>query len=207
MLKQGGSLSPKDAEKLEEQLKKKPKDEEAPIQLLSYYATPPAGADLAIVKTARAKHISWVIENDPKTGLGLFAIATGVYRLHCQGDELADPEAFRRAEEMWLERVKRNSGDSGIRASAIDAIQFCAPESAEPLLTEAKDSAAFRALVRLCRSGHNWKVVSEWRSAGSDPAFRERPFAQKALRVLEAATDKDELVAAAITLLRDGAIP
>jgi hypothetical protein len=37
LLKRGLALSAKDSEKLEERLKKKPKDEEARIQLLSYY--------------------------------------------------------------------------------------------------------------------------------------------------------------------------
>jgi hypothetical protein len=107
LLKKGRNLSVKDAEKLEERVKKKPDDEEDRIQLLSYYAAPSKDADLATVITARARHILWIIENDPKDGLGLFQVVTGVYRLHCQGDDLADPDAFKHASAMWLEQIKK----------------------------------------------------------------------------------------------------
>jgi len=58
LLKKGSNLSAKDAEKLEERVKRKPDDEETRIQLLSYYVTPPTPADLSITKAARSKHIS-----------------------------------------------------------------------------------------------------------------------------------------------------
>lgn len=205
LLKKGSALVRKDAEKLEERVKKKPDDEEARIQLLSYYATPPAGADLSAVKAARSSHILWLINNDPKDGLGLFQIATGVYRLHCQGDDLADPEAFSRASELWLEQVKRNPGNVEIRRSAVDAIQFCSPEQAEPILIEGKDGAGLGRLYATAALGVTGRSYLNGDPAGSAPAFRERPFAQRARRLLEEATDRDLLVAAAITLLRDGA--
>jgi len=43
LLKKGASLSIDDAEKLEEQVAKNPHDDEARIQLLSFYAGRPAG--------------------------------------------------------------------------------------------------------------------------------------------------------------------
>ncbi len=140
LLKKGRNLSAKDAEKLEERVKKRPDDEEDRIQLLSYYAGPPKDADLSTVKAARARHIFWIIENDPKDGLGLFQVATGVYRLHCQGDDLADPDAFKQAGAMWLEQLRKNPGNDEIRREAVRAIQFCSPEPAEPILIEAKYS-------------------------------------------------------------------
>jgi len=100
LIKRGTTLSATDATKLEEQLKANPGDEDARIQLLYYYAGPPADTGLSSVKAARATHILWLIENDPKEGLALFQISTGVYRLHCQGDELADSEAFGRASQV-----------------------------------------------------------------------------------------------------------
>jgi len=205
LIKKGSALSTSDAKKLEDRLLEKPGDEEARIQLLSYYAGPPVGADLSAVKAARARHILWLIENDPKDGLGLFQIATGVYRLHCQGDDLADPDAFRLASQMWLEQVQRNPGNSAIRHAAVEAIRFCSPEQAEQLLTEGNDASGLGRLYASAILGTTGESYRNSDPAGSDPAFRARPFAEKARQLLEAATTKDLVVAASRTLLREAA--
>jgi hypothetical protein len=206
LLKKGNDLSAKEAEKLEERAKKNPNDEEARVQLLSYYAAVPMGTDLSIVKAAREKHILWLIENDPKEGLGLFQVATGVYRVHCEGDDLADPNAFKRIAEMWLEQLKKNPENAQIRSRAVDAIQFCSPEQAEQILTEAKDGSGLGRLYASAILGTTGESYRNNDPTGSNLMLRERPFARKARQVLEVATDKDLLVAAAGTLLRDGAI-
>ncbi len=205
LLKKGNSLSASDAEKLEKQLKKNPDDEEARIVLLSYYSGPPAGLDISAVKAARARHILWLIESDPKDGLGLFKVATGVYRLHCMGDNLADPEAVGRASEMWLQMMKKNPGDANVRNGAVAMIEYCSPEQAEQILTEANDKSGLGGLYAAAVLGITGKSYVNNDPAGSDPALRESPFAQKARRILEEAKEKDVLVTAASTLLRDGA--
>ncbi len=205
LLKKGSSLSAEDAARLEASVTREPDDEETRIQLLSYYAAPHSGAGLSLAKAARAKHILWLIENDPKDGLGLFQVATGVYRLNCQGDDLADPDAFKRAGEAWLEQIKVNPGDAEIRRSAVNAIQYCAPEQAEQMLIEGKDESGLGRLYAAAVLGITGESYLNNDPAGSDAAFRARPFAVKARRVLEEATEKDLLVAAAVRLLRDGA--
>jgi hypothetical protein len=157
------------------------------------------------VKSARARHILWLLEHDPREGLGLFQVGTGVYRLHCQGDDLADPDAAKRAGEMWLEQIKKNPGKGEILRAAVDAIQFCSPEQAEELLIDSKDQAGLGRLYAgavLGMTGESYRRDP----AGSDAALRERPFANKARQLLEDATDKDLTVAATMTLLRQGAI-
>ena len=206
LLNKGLALSAKDSEKLEERLKKKPNDEEARIQLLSYYTSLPAGADLSTVKAARSAHIYWLIANDPKDGLGLFQVLTGVYKLHCVGDELADPAAAQRATELWVEQVRKNPGNAAIRLKAVQVIQYCSPEQAELLLTEANDRAGLGQLYALAFLGITGESYLNNELTGSDAAFRERPFARKARLELEQAIDKDLLPAAATTLLRQGAI-
>ena len=205
-LKKGRDLSPKDAEKLEESVKKNPDNEEARIQLLSYYAAPKAGADLSAVKAARASHILWLIENDPKDGLGLFQVITGVYRVHCDGDELADPETFKRASEIWLSQIKKNPKDAEIRRRAVDAIKFCSPEQAEQILTEGKDRSGLGTLYATAALGITGQSYLNSDPAGSDPKLRERAFAVQAREILQEAKDKDLVVAAAGTMLREGAI-
>ena len=146
LLNKGKALSAKDAAKLEDRLKKKPDDQESRIQLLSYWAGRPNDADVQTVKESRLRHILWLIQNDPKDGLGLFQVVTGVYRLHCQDDDLADPGGFRAVSEAWMEQVKNHPGDAGIRRSAVDAMQFCSPEQAEQILNEGKDTSGLGRL-------------------------------------------------------------
>jgi hypothetical protein len=204
LLKKGRSLSAQQAEQLEKRLVKKPGEVEDRIQLLSYYAAPPNGADLSAVKAARALHILWLIEHDPKDGL--FQVSTGVHRLHCAGDDLADPDAFQRASELWLQQMHKNPGNTEIRREAVDAIQFCTPEKAESILIEAKDDAGLGRLYAAAVLGITGQSYLNGGPAGSDRSLREGQFAAQARRALEEAANPDLLVAGAIGLLRDGAI-
>ena len=133
-LKKGAALTADQARELEQRLVTAPADEESRIELLSYYGTRDPATDLAAVKRARAAHIFWLIEHDPKTGLGLFQVGTGVFRLHCTGDKLADWDAFRHATDLWIAQVRQQPRDTDIRRAAAEAIQYCSPEQAETLL-------------------------------------------------------------------------
>jgi hypothetical protein len=206
LMKKGRALTAREAADLEKLLDKKPNDQETRIQLLEYYAGRQTESDTGPVKEARARHILWLIKNHPKGGLGLFQIATGSYRLHCQGDSLADPGAFRSAASLWLEQVKTHPGDGDIRSEAVDAVQFCDPESAERMLLDANDQAGLGRLYAGAVLGMTGLSYANNDPAGSDAAFRARPFAAKARRALEEATDNDLIIAAAKTLLRDGGI-
>jgi Gram-negative bacterial TonB protein C-terminal len=206
LLKKGHELSPSEAASLEAQVSAKPKEEEARIQLLAYYAAPPAGADLAAAKAARAAHILWLIEHDPKDGLGLFQVATGVYRLHCQGDDLADLDAFRAAADLWLKEMEKKPKDATLRRNAVDFIQYCAPEKAEQILSVAKDDAGLGRLYAYAVLGVTGQTYTGNDPAGTNPTLRQSPFAEKARRALDETTDKDFVVAAAIAILRDGGI-
>jgi hypothetical protein len=177
LLKKGSALSAQDDEKLEQRLKRKPDDEEGRIELLSYYSGPPASVDLSKVKDARSRHILWLIANDPKDGLGPFQVATGVYRLHCQGDDLADPDAIKRASAMWVEQLNKNPRDGGIRRQAVDFIQFCSPDEAERILIDANDEAGLGRLYASAVLGISGRSYQNSEPAGSDPTLRHRPFA------------------------------
>jgi TonB family protein len=205
LLKKGAGLSAEEAERIEKRVTKKPDDAEARIQLLSYYASPRPGADLALVKAARARHILWLIGHDPKNGLGLFKVSTGVYRLHCQGDDLAEPETFKLAEQAWLEQLRANPESAEIRQAAVDSIQYCSPEQAERILIEGKDERGLGHLYAAAVLGITGQSYLNNDLAGSDAAFRARPFAVKARRILEETTGKDLVFASAVGLLWDGA--
>jgi hypothetical protein len=110
------------------------------------------------------------------------------------------------ASELWLQQVKTHPRSADLRRWAASAIQYCAPEQAEAMLIEAQDEADLGRLYAAAALGITG--LSYWNNdpARSDATFRERAFAQKARGVLEVATDKNLLVAAATGLLRDGAI-
>src|SRR5438270_10394218 len=122
----GAKLSPAEAEKLEAKLERKQNDEETRIELLAFYTARPEGLDLTAIKRARAKHILWIIEHDPKQGLGLFAYYRGIYRLHCAGDDLADPQSGLLAVDAWLKQIQQFPADEAVRREAIAAMQYCA---------------------------------------------------------------------------------
>lgn len=206
LLNKGKALSSEDAEKLEAKLKQKPDDEEDRIELLSYYASTPSGLDLSTVRQARLPHILWLIQTDPKEGLGLFQVATGVYRVNCTGDALADPGGFKRVSDEWLGQVKSHLGDADIQRGAVNAIQYCAPEVAEQMLLQTRNGSGLGQLYATAVLGVTGLSYTSMDPIGSDPAFRERPFAQKARAALEQATDRDLVVTAASTMLQEGAI-
>lgn len=208
LLQRGQKLSALEAQRLENKIRDKPNDEEARIQLLSYYATRPKDVALDVVKSSRARHILWLIEHDPKEGYGLFEVANGVHQINCTGDDLADAGAFQRARELWVDQVKKHSSDAALRREAVRAIRYCAPEQAEDILKGGPDIAGLGelyAVAVLGITGETYRTNSN-EPQGSDPAFRQRPFAEKARQLLERSTEKDLVVAAARTMLREGAI-
>lgn len=206
LLNKGKALSPKEAEKLEDRVKKTPEDEESRIELLSYWTNNPGGLNFEVVKQARLTHILWVINNDPKDGLGLFQVVTGVYRVHCEGDDLADANGFNAVNAAWVEQVKTHPGIAEIRRSAVEAVQYCAPEEAEQLLSEVTDESGLGRLYASAVLGITGEAYLNSDPVGSDASFRARPFAAKATRVLEEATDRDLIINGARTLLRQGAM-
>src|SRR5579872_5575515 len=166
LLKRGAAFSAAEAESIEAHLKQSPADADARIELLAYYSSGNRG-DIQAVKTARAAHIFWMISNAPTDFL--FEIGTGVHRLHCSGDPLADREAFDRATRLWLEQVKGDPKNATVARHAVEAIQYCAPEAAEQLLVGAKDGAGLGRLYAGAALGMTGRSYADNDPAGSDP--------------------------------------
>ena len=74
------------------------------------------------------------------------------------------------------------------------------------MLIQANDRSGLGRLYASAVLGITGESYVNSDPAGSDPLLRERPFAIKARRILQEATDKDLLVSAARTLLREGGI-
>jgi hypothetical protein len=206
LLAKGRSLSSAEAEDIERGLQKTPEDGGARMQLLAYFTSAPKDLDLARVREARARHILWIIEHDPEAAVELSQVGTGVHRLHCQGDELADPAAFRQASLLWVEQVSKHPSDASIRSEAVAALQYCAPDQAEKLLTEAHDGTGLGALYANAVLGITGETYQYHDPKGSDPTLRQSPFARKAITILESSTDRELLLGATKMLLSRGAV-
>ena len=176
------------------------------MQLLAYYAHKPPEMDVAAIKAARLRHILFLIERDPKDGFGLFQVVTGVYSLHCQGDDLADPDGYQQAASVWREQIKKNSKVEEIKKTAAGFLQFCSPEEAEQLLIATNDSAGLGNLYASAILGITGKAYETGDAVASDPALRQSPFAEKASRELQQTADEGVLVQGTTQLFRQGGI-
>jgi len=206
LLKSGRALPAARVLELEGALTKNPEIAEARIELLAYYTARPAGMDLDAIKAARLRHILWIIKNEPKTGLGLFAPATSVYRINCMGDELADAAGYRQAQDLWLDEVFQHPNDEVVRQHAFKAIQYCNPEKAEALLQAAGTKYAFGDLYATAVLGVTGVDYWSVDASSSDGGLRQQPFAAKAMKILKTSEDRELITGAATTLLRQGAI-
>lgn len=205
LLKQGKQLSPSAAEALEKELAAKPDDPSSRIELLSYYANQTKVADWPAVRAARLAHILWFIERDAKDGFGLFQVSTGVYRLHCQGDDLADPAGLERVAQAWLGQIDKHPKDDSIFRQTIGAIQYCKPETAEKMLIARRDQSGLGQLYSNAVLGLNGEGYASYDPAASLAELRRSEFALRAAKILDNATDPKLLEAAATTMLVTGA--
>lgn len=203
LLKQGAQLSATDAATMEKDAAAKPDESSWRIELLSYYANQTKAPDWAAVRAARLPHILWVIAHDPKEGFGLFHLTTGVYRVHCQGDDLADVDGFEQVSRAWLEQVERHPKEESIFAGAISAIQYCKPAVAERMV--ARDTARLGQLYANAVLGLNGESYVNNDAGNSVAELRQSEFAKKAYAILDRATDAAMLESAALTMLNVGA--
>jgi TonB family protein len=205
LLKKGANLSATSADALERHVQSKAGDEEARVQLLSYYAGTHPDQDVGAIKSARLRHILYLIEHDPKDGFGLFQVATRVYAVNCQGDDLADSAGFSKVKDLWLEQVRQHPRDEDIRREAVDALRYCAAEEAETLLKDAGDQTGLGRLYGEAVLGVTGYVYRSNDPGGSDAALRDSSFAKRALQLLESSTDPELLPIAARVVLGEGA--
>jgi hypothetical protein len=204
LIKKGQQLSQADASKLESEVEAKPRDEEARIKLLAYYATQSGAANAGAVKAARLKHVLWIIDKDPKELLGLHQVHTGILRINCHGDPLADRDGFESVAHLWNEKVAARR-EEAVHSNAVDALSYCAPEEAEKLLLADHDGSGLGRLYASAILGIAGQDYVTGDENGSDPTLRESSFAQAARRKLEQSSDKAMLVTGASALMITGA--
>lgn len=197
LLREGEKLSAAAAAELESEVAKKPSDLENRLRLLSYYA-----GQGASVRDARARHVLWLIQNEPKAAV--FMVATRVYAIQPTGGPLADPAGFQAVREAWRQQIAKYPNDAKIKRNAVDFLDVHDPEAAEALLQSTGDA---RWLGQIYANAILGVDATEYRT--SEPAStsdekRNSTFAKHALAELERSNNSVMLGGAGFTLCRDG---
>jgi len=204
LLKEGEQMSPASAEDIETKLVRKPDDLDNRIRLLAFYASQRGSGTPENVRSARLRHITWLVEREPKAAV--FNVATRVYALQSVGGALADPAGFQAVKEIWLSQIRANPSDKEIKENAATFTEIQDPETAENLLTELGNT---RWLGQVYAKAILGIVASDYISSDpilADESRRNAAFAKRALAQLESSQDARMLGGAAFTLCRDGGI-
>lgn len=123
---QGGKLSSKEAEDLEEKLKKNQNDLSMRTILLGYYE----GKHEIQLSEAKQKHILWIIENHPESEIA--------GRPECQVIEPLNQDYFNEAKKLWLKQVDLHKNNADVLGHAASFFLLSDKELAEALLKQAE---------------------------------------------------------------------
>jgi len=132
LLREGAQLSASAVAELENKINKKPNDLENRVRLLSYYAGQQNHSDLDLIRKMRAKHVIWLIGNEPKDAL--FDVATRIYAIQPVGGPLADPAGFQKAKEAWQNQLSAHPKDIQLKPNAATFLEIHDPTLAESIL-------------------------------------------------------------------------
>src|SRR2546427_1186514 len=131
---EGRALPPQQASDLEDRLKTNADDLDARMRLLGYYyfsGIRNAGAD--VTRTARRRHVLWMIEHHPDAELMMLPVIT----IDPAGHALADPEGYDLAKQLWMQQADRHPEDVSILLRAAHFVRLSDKAMALQLLKQA----------------------------------------------------------------------
>jgi TonB family protein len=202
-MKEGKALSAAAAAGLERNVESHPGDSPSRIKLLAYYAAQVGTPEAATAKSARLKHILWLIEKDPKEGFGVFEVATGIARVNCQGDALADPESFDQAVTKWSEAVSKHSKDDAVRLNAARFVETCKPERAVELVLAANNHRELGRLYALILMGASAVDYESGEVNATEEAARSSTLARRVRETVTASGEARMVAGTAEWFLRE----
>ena len=128
-VRKGDQLRPADATNLEQNIPPAEGLGNPRTTLLVYYAKHPAG-DLTVVKRARLRFISWLIEHYPDDEImgSPFAI------VNASGEPLADPEGSEQIDKLWTAAVAADPKNPTVVRNAVMFLRLADPAKASELL-------------------------------------------------------------------------
>jgi hypothetical protein len=202
LLRDGEQLSASAAAELESKVGKKPNDLENRLRLLSYYAGQQGSRDVEPIRVARARHVMWLIRNEPKAAV--FDVATRVYAIQPTGGALADPAGFQATKEAWQRQLSEHPRDNELKRNAATFLDIHEPTLVEALLKSTGDD---RWLGQVYAKSILGIVASDYKTSDPVSASDERrnsEFARHAQAELENSNNAALLGGAGFTLNRDG---
>ena len=111
LTREGSGLSIQEVNEFENQLKNKPDNLTTRARLLGYYFRSAIDIlDPEVTKTARRRHILWVIQHYPESDLTMLSDFT----IDPAGHPLADAEGYHQAKKLWLKQIDKCSDDSRV---------------------------------------------------------------------------------------------
>jgi hypothetical protein len=125
---QGSNMPASEAAKLEKQLKAHPRDLSARTKLLGYYSLRRFRS--ASDKATRAKHILWIIKNEPA------AEVAGTPELYL--NPVLDGNDYSTARTLWLKQAKLHKKNATVLGNAASFLLLSDSRQAEALLLQAK---------------------------------------------------------------------
>lgn len=168
----GGQMSSDEKALLEEQVAKNPNDIEARTKLLGYYFI--KGRRDPDAKSARQRHIEWLITNAPESEvLGL---------PYSQLDKVLEPESYDRAKQAWLRAIQESPENLSVLGNASKFFLLNDREISEELLLkgqklDAEDPEWPASLGQLYSLGLTSLPTGPVRKAAAKKAFRQYELA------------------------------
>jgi len=134
LMEQGSNLGPAAAQELEAQIEKTPEDLTARTKLIGYYYYQWMQPGEEAAKTARRRHILWLIEHHPDSPI----LNLAEVPIEETGNSLADPEGYRRARQLWLSQMEARKTDAAMLGNLAKFFQMTDKPLAESALLQAK---------------------------------------------------------------------
>lgn len=128
----GGQMNSDEKASLEEQLTKEPNDVEARTKLLGYYFI--SGRNDTDAKSARQRHVEWLIENAPESGV----LGLPYGQLH----KLLDRDGYDRAKQAWLKVIRESPENLKVLRNAAHFFLLNDAKISEELLLKGQKLAA-----------------------------------------------------------------
>jgi hypothetical protein len=209
LMQQGATLSLGSAQDLEAALEGNPEDLAARAKLLGFYYYQWMRPGEAESKAARRRHILWLIEHHPESGVTGLGEAT----IDENGTSMADPEGYRQARKLWLALMDSGNRNAGAFGNLARFFQITDKELAEKALLKAKALQPENrewdwrlgyvyglGVLGVDAMGLNGQPTS------ADPYAQKGPFAERARKALAESRSGVMLDVAASILWRYGTI-
>lgn len=204
LLEEGERLTTPAVAELERKIEQEPRDLEGRLRLLAYYSGAVGASEPERARAARARHVVWLVEHEPKAAV--FELATRVYAIQPAGGALADEAGFQAMRAAWAKQVAARPDDAQVKRNAASALDVHDPETVEKLLTAIRDERWLGQLYARAVLG-----VAAWeeRTGAAVLTSEERrngAFAQRAREAVGRSRSGALVGGAALALCRDGGL-